>query len=676
MINHLKFGATFFVLFLFSLGSSAKLVEYQFDIDYKSVNFTGETVKAMAIAGKIPGPTIEATAGDVLRVTFNNKMDVRTSIHWHGVLLPNEQDGVPYLTTPPIEPGSFLTYEFPIKHAGTYWYHSHTGLQEQRGVYGSLVFHPKENHLKATQEHVVVFSDWTDENPEKVLANLKKDGDYYALKKDSVQSWFKVIMNGHRALKNRLNGSWSRMGPMDISDVGYDAFLANGQKKLDLGQAKKGDIVLLRLINAAASSYFNIEFSGGNMTIVSADGMDVEPTPVSRLRMAIAETFDVLITIPEDKSYELRATAEDGTGYSSTYIGQGERVEANVIERPNLFLMDHSMHAMNQGREHIHHPGMMMDEKMALNKMMEYQNLRSKNSTVLPRENSLREISIELTGNMERYVWSLNEKTLSESDAILIKKGENVRFKLVNRTMMHHPIHLHGHFFRVLNGAGDFSPLKHTVNVPPMQTVEIEFFANEEKDWFFHCHNLYHMKSGMALVVGYEGSSRADKNLIQKIAGDRSWYLMGDLGIYTHMVNGYIRPSDKGNAFELEFDYDNRDEFEIEAIYERSITRFLDFYVGTELEREDGETESTAILGFHYVLPLLIELDARINSEGELRLGLESKLQLTDRLTFLWECNTDEEYQWLFDYELNKKLKISANYDSDYGVGAGVKFSF
>jgi FtsP/CotA-like multicopper oxidase with cupredoxin domain len=265
---------------VFANNAQAKLIKYNFDIDTKSVNFTGKNVDAISVNNQIPGPTIEATVGDILEVTFNNKMNQETSIHWHGVLLPNDQDGVPHLTTKPIAPHSSFTYKYQITHSGTYWYHSHTGLQEQRGAYGSLVFHPKNGELiKTDRDDVVVLSDWTNENPDQVLANLKKDGDYYALKKHSVQSWDRVFKNGTPALKNRLKSSSTRMGPMDLSDVGYDAFLANGQTESSL-EAKPGETVRIRLINAGASSYFNVEFAGEAMIIVAADGIDVEPLKV------------------------------------------------------------------------------------------------------------------------------------------------------------------------------------------------------------------------------------------------------------------------------------------------------------------------------------------------------------------------------------------------------------
>lgn len=484
----------------------AEVKEYNLEIDNKIVNFSGKDKMAMAINNSIPGPTLYFNEGDVARINVKNNMDVNTSIHWHGLLLPNRQDGVPYLTTPPIKPGTTYTYEFPITHSGTYWYHSHTGLQEQKGVYGSIVIEPKNKRTDIEEpdiEQVIVLSDWTDQNPNEVLRELKRGSEYQEYKKGSMQTVLGVIKN--KAIIENFKRSLRRMPPMDISDVAYDAFLINGQTESTLN-AKPGDIVRLRIINAGGSSYFYINYAGSDMTVIAADGVDVEPFSTDRILMPIAETYDVIITVPNKGSYEFRATAQDGSGHASLFIGEGEPVHAEDIPKPNLYKMDHS-HTMGQGTEtnmdkntnqhKDHDMGNMSHENMDHNSMSmpknprplpPYDNLRSIEQTTLPSENETREVVLNLTGDMERYVWSINGMTLNEEDKILIKKGENVRFVLNNTTMMHHPMHLHGHFFRVLNEHGEYSPLKHTVDVPPLGTTVIEFEANEEKDWFFHCH--------------------------------------------------------------------------------------------------------------------------------------------------------------------------------------------
>ena len=331
-----------------STPSYAKLVEYKLNVKEQKINISGKEVVALSLNDSIPGPTIKAKVGDTLRVEVTNNLDIDTSIHWHGVLVPNNMDGVPYVNTPPIKPSKTFTYECPIKHSGTYWYHAHIALQEQQGVYGSIVFYPEHEVKDYDEEYVLVLSDWTDENPNQVLANIKKDSDYYALKKDSVQSWLKVLENGTKAIKIRINNAWTRMGPMDMSDIGYDAFLINGKKTSILSYAKPGARIKLRIINAAASSYFIVEYSGDPMKVIESDGVKVEPFTAKRIRIAMAETYNVIVTVPDSKIYEFRASSEDGTGYATVHIGHGELVPAPIYPKPNLVLMD-MMGGMDMG---------------------------------------------------------------------------------------------------------------------------------------------------------------------------------------------------------------------------------------------------------------------------------------------------------------------------------------
>ena len=702
----------FFILIFASLSSHATLKKYRFDINVKKVNITGKEVEAIAIDGQIPAPLIEATVGDILQVTFNNKMSQSTSVHWHGVLLPNDQDGVPHLTTKPIAPHSSFTYRFKVKHTGTYWYHSHTGLQEQRGVYGPLVFRPKRPRVRTNYDQVVVLSDWTNENPKQVLANIKKDGHYYALKKGSVISWFGVLKNGSQAIKNKFINALFRMEGMDLSDIGYDAFLINGKKQSSL-TVKPRQRVRLRLINSSASTYFNVEFSGQPLQVISADGMDVESFFVKRLQMAIAETYDVIISIPDRKLYELRATANDGTGYGSLFIGFGnKKVLAPIIEKPNLYLMKHHKmkhskmkhskmkhskmkhskmkhskmkHSKMKHHKMKHHMISKKDNKKInhskvsspIEYMTDYKNVRALKNTNFRSDRPKRKVHLDLTGNMERYIWSFNNKTLLESDKIFIKKGEIVQFTLNNTTMMSHPLHLHGHFFRVLNGQGKRSPLKHTVNVPAMQKIIIEFEANEEKDWFFHCHNLYHMKTGMSRVVSYKKTSLDRPLLFKKISSD-PFYFMSEITLLSQMTEGFFKASSVRNIFEVEYDWNYKDHYEVELNYIRNLTRFADVYLGTEIGQKDF------FIGFRYLLPFLIESDFRTNFKG-LKLELESDIQLTSRFNLDWSysleslefsSDLDQEYRASLSYELNKQILVIGNYDSDFKWGVGIQFKF
>lgn len=743
----------FFVVFVLSVSvfcgaSFAKLVEYKLNVSEKAVSISGKGGRALTLNGSMPGPVLKAKVGDTLRVTVTNHLHEDTSIHWHGVLLPQPMDGVPYVSQLPIKPGETFIYEFPVTHSGTYWYHAHSALQEQQGVYGGLVFYPEHETQDYDEEHVLVLSDWTAEDPEQVLANIKKDPDYYALKKNSVQSWLEVLKNGSEALKIRLNNAMMRMGPMDMSDIGYDAFLINGAPLSVLSRSKPGTRVKLRIINAGASSYFVLEYSGGAMRVIESDGVPISPFTTQRIRIAMAETYDVIVTIPEHKTYEFRASSEDGTGYAVAHMGEGELVSAPFYPKPNLVLMDMmSMHhggmqghggmdmSMNHGEmggqhamreedtqkhapfehavteytshenhqipvhpqhgeshgEHTQHethghhdahhdakPEPVIIPHIAY--LSDYRPIRSPIKTTLPEAAPKHTVVLKLTGNMERYVWTMNNTPMYAADDIVVHKGEVVRFVLANETMMHHPIHLHGHFFRVLNGQGEFSPLKHTVNVAPFETVEIEFEADKEKDWIFHCHNLYHMKLGMGGIIHYAGSHK-DPALMHHMGNHSSehgntWFGKAEMDGYSNVgfLNGKLMRQDDNFIADIRHNY--KRDHEGELIYQRYLSQFFGFYAGGKSERERHQTKNRGIVGVEYTLPLFLKADLRVNTKGRCRFGLSNEHQLTERLSFDWKWNTDKEYTLELHYAITKQLLISGNYDSreKFGVGLSLRF--
>ena len=532
--------------------------EYNLTLEQKEMTLGGVTTKGMTINGSIPGPTLEFNEGDLAIINVTNKMDVETSVHWHGLILPNFYDGVPYLTTPPIEPGETFQYRIPINQSGTYWYHSHTLLQEQKGVYGSIIIQPKEKTLDYDKDLVVVLSDWTNEKPMNVLRNLKRNNEWYQVKKGTSVPLSRVIKEG--ALGSQFKFWRDRMGGADITDIYYPAFLTNGKKLAEYPEFKPGEKVRLRFINASASTYYWMDFGGGNPMIVSSDGIDVEPVHKSRFLYAVAETYDVIVTIPEG-TLEITATAQDGSGNTSIRLGSGKLFPAMVIDRPDKVAMMKQMATMDMkmgapamvGNKKKKTPEFLM-QKYGMNKMdmkdgkmndkmkmktddtiemkkdsmpmkhnmsmmqkdsttfdystrktyFNYDFLKAKEETTYKKDIPVNDILLNLTGNMQRYVWSMNGVPLSETDKIKIKGGEVTRITLNNITMMHHPMHLHGHFFRVINENGERSPLKHTVNVPPMQKVVIEFYNEEYGDWFFHCHILYHLMGGMNRVFSYD----------------------------------------------------------------------------------------------------------------------------------------------------------------------------
>jgi FtsP/CotA-like multicopper oxidase with cupredoxin domain len=694
----------------------AKVVEYDLTVAEQQWSPSGHRpARAITVNGGIPGPTIRFRVGDTARIRVHNHLkNETTSIHWHGLLLPNEQDGVPGVTTPPIQPGTTHTFEFPIKHSGTYWYHSHTDLQEQIGVFGSIVIEPSEGEaIRTNHDHVIVLSDWTRESPEEIMRTLVRESDWYELKKGSIQSLLGAIKAG--ALKEFWQREKTRMPAMDISDIAYDAFLANGQESIPL-PGKPGETVRLRLINAAASTYFYLQSAHAPLEIIAADGPSVKPIKVNRLLIGMAETYDLLLKIPPSGKWELRATAQDGSGHASMWYGAGSPTPAPEIPKPDNYRMDsHLMAAMEQMESKP------MSESQALTNEPErplppYGRLRALHSTSLPKQLPRRTITLRATGDMERYIWSFNGKTFAEDGIIPIKKGEVIRLELINDTMMHHPLHLHGHFFRVVNQQGDYSPLKHTIDLPPMGRQTVEFEANDRGDWLFHCHLLYHMHAGMTRIFSYQddnwtppGKLKTGTNIVcnnecclpgDKLAATGSVdpsllshtphagghdhdmiQILLDGSLQNHMSEGRLTVRNSRNDWyaEWEVGYEDDTHYEVDLAWRRYYDQNRAALAGWRITN-DRNTDDRAFAGFEYRLPYLVWSSAQIDSEGDVRLGLTKRLQLTSRLSAFAELqyDTGSDWEWSVGSEflLNKPFSLLTQYHSEYGIGGGFRFRF
>ena len=677
--------------------AGARVIEYDLHIREQTVRPAGKAVRGFTINDDMPGPTLRFREGEWARIRVHNHLDVETSTHWHGLLLPNEQDGVPHVTTPPILPGSTHTFEFELRHSGTYWYHSHTHLQEQNGVYGSIVVTPRGGEpVKADREQVLVLSDWTNFNPHEVMRMLMRGSDYFGLMRRNSQTILGAWQRGN--LKDYFRREWDRMMPMDISDVGYHAFLVNGQRQVHLG-GRPGERLRLRIVNASAATYFYLHSSAGPMTIVAADGPPVQPVKVNRLLQAIAETYDLIITVPESGQYELRFTSQDGSGHASAFFGSGTLKPASDPPRPNLYQMDEMLNLALEEQED--------DPRASLNLPRPgspYRLLKATHDTTLPAKLPRRKITMHLTGDMNRYIWSFDGKTIAQEPYVMIKKGEIVELELVNDSMMHHPIHLHGHFFRLLMGNGRFSPLKHTVDVPPMSKRLIEFEANEEKDWMFHCHILYHMMSGMARVFRYEDKAgapahasqssptetlaSAEKHSLRHSAGldehshDMS-YIWGSASIQSHMSEGLITWMNPKNdlmlAWEVGWQRVDEPQYEIDFLYQRYFNMNFQAFAGYRLTN-DADAKDRGLIGFNYRLPLMVWANVSLDTEGDARFTLAKRFQLTPRLGVWGEVFYDTGTQWEWtagaDYTLTRSTSLTLSYHSDYGLGAGVLFRF
>jgi FtsP/CotA-like multicopper oxidase with cupredoxin domain len=671
-----------------------RTVEYHLDITDTTVNYTGRYRHAIAVNGQLPGPTLEFVEGDTAVIYIYNRMMMPTSIHWHGLIVPNRYDGVSYLTSPPIGPMQTYMARFPIVQNGTYWYHSHTMLQEQIGLYGAIVIHPRG--WRAIKEYTMLLGDWTDERPEEVQRSLHYATDWYAIRKGSTQDYGRAIRYGY--LRTKLANEWKRMLPMDVSDVAYDRFLINGAGVDSLPAVHAGDTIRLRIINGSSSTYFWVRYAGGKIRVVASDGKDVEPVPVDRMIIGVSETCDVLVTAPDSGSYELQATAEDRTGYVSAWLGDGQRHALSRLAPLNYF---EGMKMMNGMKD----MGMAMsNQKMDMNAVMypetggvtlNYGMLRSPVSTRLP-DSPVQELHFNLTGNMNRYVWSIDNKVVSEADRILIRRGTNVRIILYNGTMMRHPMHLHGHFFRLLNGQGDYAPLKNVVDILPMETDTLELAATESGDWFFHCHILYHMMSGMGRIFHYEGSPPDSGQDLRKVyADDRSIRLMTRVGLESNGSDGEALLANTRYRFQTEWRLGTDDikGYESESHFGRYLGRMQYWlpYIGWDFRyRRSDEKEKNLFgqpdtknhrdvicAGLQYTLPLLFTVDGRVDMKGNLRVQLgREDIAVTSRLRMSLMANTDKEYMAGFRYILTKYIGLSTHYDSDMGFGAGVTVNY
>lgn len=722
---------------------TGKIVRYDLHVADTLVDYTGKQVSAIAVNGSIPMPTLYFTEGDSAVIYVHNHLNVQTSIHWHGLILPNQYDGVPYLTTQPIEPGETHLYTFRLVQNGTYWYHSHSRLQEQSGMYGALIIHkrmadPSRRHIDALPEYTLVLSDWTNEKPFEVHRKLHNATDWYAIRKGATQSYWEAIRAGH--LGTKINNEWKRMLAMDVSDVYYDRFTSNGKPETNSPEWKAGDSIRLRIINGSSSTYFWLQYAGGKMKVVANDGPDVEPVAIDRMLIGVAETYDVVVTLPAPgTAYEFLATSEDRTKSTSLWLGVGIHQLANPLPRLKYFegmKMMNDMMKMNgelddmgmsmslqqmdmnvvmypeitgpAGRKQDHEQEMDMgheENKYDANGMsdittLNYAMLRSPVPTKLPGS-PVKELHFALTGNMNRYVWTLNNKTVSEADKIMIRKGENVRIILYNGSMMRHPMHLHGHFFRLVNGQGDYAPLKNVVDIMPMETDTLEFAATETNDWFFHCHILYHMMSGMGRIFSYEDSPpnpelpNPDAAIKKLYRDDREFHLMAQNDFASNGSDGEAMLGNTRWNLQAEWrlGYSPHHGQEIETHLGRylgSMQWWLP-YIGYDWRYRDlheheenlfgqintKNERSVLCFGVQYTLPMLIKADARIDLEGELRFQLmREDIPLSKRLRFDWMINTDVEYMTRWRYILTKNVAASAHYDSDMGWGAGVTLSY
>jgi FtsP/CotA-like multicopper oxidase with cupredoxin domain len=516
-----------------SLAASAPVLsgtEFALEIGTVPLALDGRQATATGVNGQIPAPILRWREGDTVTLAVTNRLSQPSSIHWHGVRTPSPMDGVPGLSFAGIAPGETFVYRFPVRQSGTYWYHSHSMFQEQTGLYGAIVIAPKVGYAQAfDRDYVVLLSDWSFEPPETIVSNLKFQSNYYNYGQRTLGTF---IDDAQRAglsdtVGDRLEWGRMRMSPTDILDVSGATYtyLINGQPPGANWTAlfRPRERVRLRFINGSSMSIFDVRIDGLPMTVVQADGNDVAPVTVDEFRISVAETYDVIVQPPADRAYTIFAQAEDRTGYARGTLAPRAGMAAAIPPmdlRPMRTMADMGM----AGMEHGEMPGMELSpegkklqgsvgvDNVAMmpaarlhsagegfpvgRSVLTYADLRAIKPGGDPHPPA-HEITLHLTGNMERFIWGFDGKKFSEAGPIALQRGDRVRFVLINDTMMEHPIHLHGLWSELENGHGNYRPYKHTINVKPGERLSYLVTADTPGRWAFHCHLLYHMETGM-----------------------------------------------------------------------------------------------------------------------------------------------------------------------------------
>jgi len=533
--------------------------EFHLTLDKINVNITGKPAFATAVNSMLSGPTLRWREGDEITINVTNNLSEDSSIHWHGIILPPHMDGVPGISFDGIKPGATFTYKFTVVQSGTFWYHSHSGFQEQTGIYGAIIIEPKEEILQYDREYVISLSDWSDEKPDSIYRKLKISADYYNFKQRTVGDFFDEVkeLGFLEAFSQRKMWNEMAMTDRDLSDVtGYTyTYLMNGQNPATNFKAlfENGEKIRLRFINSSAMTFFDVRIPGLKMSVVASDGNYVQAVLVDEFRIGVAETYDVIVEPEENKAYSIFAQSLDRSGYALGTLTYDANVVATIPEMDPLPILSHadmgmnmssmkempkkkeaamkcgagmdmsaSEHNMDTSKPAI--PITPLDERRgvqttmrAMNpqyrlsdpgvglrdskrKVLTYADLKSLTPTTHDRYPD-REIILRLTGNMQRYMWSINGIAYKDAAPLEFKYGERLRITYINDTMMNHPMHLHGMWSELETGDGNYLPKKHTIISQPGSKISFQVNADARGSWAYHCHLLYHMTDMFRKVV-------------------------------------------------------------------------------------------------------------------------------------------------------------------------------
>jgi len=564
---------------------------FNLSIEKVSVNITGNPSIAKTVNGMLSGPTLRWKEGDTVTINVTNNLNEDTSIHWHGIILPPAMDGVPGISFDGIKPGETFTYTFPVVQSGTYWYHSHSGFQEQQGVYGAIIIDPKvKDPYEYDREYVISLSDWSDDKPSSIYRKIKLSASYYNFKQRTVSDFFDEVKEKgfFEAFSERKMWNEMKMTDRDISDVsGYTyTYLMNGENPATTFKAlfKNGEKIRLRFINSSAMTFFDVRIPGLKIRVVAADGNNIKPVTIDEFRIGVAETYDVIVEPEENKSYAIFAQSIDRSGYALGALTFDEKIIAQTPQMDAFPILTHSDMGMNMGRmENMNHsrdnmkamtseetksmrnqramkcgagmdmssikkpektiePSMMGHDMKTMNnqskvipitkleedsgvqtdavaidpqyrlddpgvglrnngrKVLTYADLKSLTPTTHDRSPD-REIILRLTGNMERYMWSINGIAYKDAKPLEFKYGERLRVTYINDTMMNHPMHLHGMWSDLETGDDNYLPKKHTIIAQPGSKISFRVNVDARGSWAYHCHLLYHMTDMFRKVI-------------------------------------------------------------------------------------------------------------------------------------------------------------------------------
>lgn len=705
-----------------ALPAYAEVREYNLIIKDQKITIGDKTIKGMSINDSVPAPTLNFTEGDDAIIKVENQSSETTSLHWHGLLVPAEMDGVPGLNYfGGIKPNESFTYKFKIRQSGTYWYHSHSGGQEARGLYGALIIDPKEAVSKPEREYTILLSDFSGEDPLAITNNLKVDAGHYNDQKRTLGDFVRDAKKfGFKAaFEDRKSWGKMRMDATDLADVSDYEFLINGKNTPQFFKAKAGERVKLRVINGSAMTFFDLRIPDTQLRVTAADGRDIEPLIVDELRIGVAETYDIEFVQKADKAYQLIAESLDRRGMIRAFFAPNEKFETPIAPalRPppiltmkdmgmggmDMSMMDHSKMSENDMAQMHAAMGHSMDHGALLGneggtdgsgrpygwgvnagdgvKVLNYADLASLKPQADLREAD-REIIVRLGGNMEKYIWTINGKSGMDIPPIQLKYNERVKLIFINETMMAHPMHLHGMFVQLNNGQEMAKlPDKHIVIIEPGQTYSAYLTANEIGEWSFHCHLLNHMVGGMMttlVVAKYDGemppveenhsNHKMQHETLLQHKYEFEWLNhAGDNSLETDFLFG----SDKNKIRVKSMTEHN--ETDARAMYSRNISDFWDFQIG--VGRNFETKENYAAMGFHGLAPYFIETDtylllgdniAKVESEFESSIALSKHIAFEPKMEIEFGLRESDEfkkglnsinYGFAISYGLTRKIK-------------------